>query len=191
MSRIKFFKNFIKKPKEMGAIIPSSRFLAQEMVADIGIDKASAVAELGPGTGAFTKTIADSIQHDTRFFVIERNEDIYLHFQEAFPEVKAFNGCASELVEMMLDQGINSLDMVISGLPWASFPASVQDEIIDSVVEALNENGVFTTFAYLQGFLLPAAHRFRSLLKSKFKTVETSKVIWRNIPPAFVYRCWK
>lgn len=191
MSHLKFFKSFIKKPSEVGAILPSSRYLAKEMVTDIGIEKANAVAELGPGTGAFTKTIAENIKTDTSFFVVERNEDIYEHFQAAFPEVSAYKGCASNLVEMMEKEGINSLDAVISGLPWASFPAEVQQAIIGSVIKALGEDGVFTTFAYLQGFLLPAAHRFRALLKSKFKTVETSKVIWRNTPPAFVYRCWK
>lgn len=191
MSRIKFLKNFIKKPKQVGAILPSSKYLAKEMVSDIGIDTASAVVELGPGTGAFTRTITKSITNDTRFFVVELNKEIFEHFQQIFPDIKAYNRCASDLMPMMQEQGIDELDIVVSGLPWASFPPEVQNKIIDSVVNSLGENGVFTTFAYLQGFLLPAAHRFRSLLKNRFKTVETSKVIWRNTPPAFVYRCWK
>ena len=129
-----------------------------------------------------------SIAH---FFAVELNTDIFEHFQQAFPDVKAYNGCASDLGSMMQEEGVNSLDVVVSGLPWASFGTEVQNDIIGSVYDALGEDGVFTTFAYLQGFLLPAAHRFRALLKNKFKTVETSKIVWRNAPPAFVYRCWK
>ena len=191
MSHIKFLKSFIKKPTEIGAIMPSSRYLAKTIVEDIGIEKANAIAELGPGTGSFTRTILQEKHPDSHFFAIELNTDIFEHFQKEFPDVKAYNKCASDLDSMMQEEGVTSLDVVVSGLPWASFPAEVQNDIIDSVYDALGENGVFTTFAYLQGFLLPAAHRFRALLKSKFKTVETSKIVWRNTPPAFVYRCWK
>jgi phosphatidylethanolamine/phosphatidyl-N-methylethanolamine N-methyltransferase len=191
MSHIKFLKSFIKKPGEVGAIMPSSRFLAQTIVSDIGIEKASAIVELGPGTGAFTRTITQTKSPEAHFFAIERNTDIFEHFKEAFPDVKVYHGCASELGSMMREEGVSSLDVVVSGLPWAAFSTEIQQKIIGSVHNALKEDGVFTTFAYLQGFLLPAAHRFRSLLKNKFKTVETSKVVWRNAPPAFVYRCWK
>lgn len=171
--------------------MPSSRFLAKTIIADIGLEKASAIAELGPGTGAFTRSIAKAKNPEAHFFAVELNQDIFNHFQEEFPDIKVYNGCASDLVAMMEREGVSALDVVVSGLPWASFPAGIQMEIIDSIHDALAEDGVFTTFAYLQGFLLPAAHRFRALLKRKFKIVETSKVVWRNTPPAFVYRCWK
>jgi len=191
MSHIKFFKSFVKKPGEVGAIMPSSRYLAKTIVADIGIEKASAIAELGPGTGVFTRAIFHAKNPEAHFFAIERNFDIFEHFKEVFPDINVYNGCASDLGLMMTEEGVSMLDVVVSGLPWASFPSDVQLKIIDSVYNALGNDGVFTTFAYLQGFLLPAAHRFRTLLKNKFKTVETSKVVWRNAPPAFVYRCWK
>ena len=191
MSHIKFLKSFVKKPGEIGAVMPSSRFLAHAITSEIGLDKASAIAELGPGTGAFTKIIIENINHNTHFFVVERNKDIFEHFQETFPDVTAYNCCASDLKEIVSKEGISSLDIVISGLPWAAFPAKIQIAIINSVIETLTENGVFTTFAYLQGLMLPAAHRFKALLKNKFSVVKTSKVVWRNTPPAFVYRCRK
>lgn len=191
MSHIKFFKSFLKKPGEIGAVIPSSRLLADTITSEIGLSKASAVVELGPGTGVFTKTITKKINKNARFFTVERNRDIFECFREMFPDVTAYNRCASELPKMLSEEGIQSLDVIISGLPWAAFPAEIQDKIINSLVDALNKRGIFTTFAYLQGLLLPAAHRFRTLLKSKFSVVKTSKVVWRNAPPAFVYRCRK
>lgn len=179
------------RPSEIGAVMPSSKRLVREMVSGIGLENFSSIVELGPGTGVATVEIISSMNDGTRFFVIERNEQMYEVFRSRFPEVKAYNRCASELKQILSEEGIDGLDAVVSGLPWASFPRAAQKAIIGSVADALGDDGVFTTFAYLQGFMLPAAHRFRQLLKETFATVRTSKVVWRNMPPAFVYRCWK
>jgi phospholipid N-methyltransferase len=191
MSKAKFFKNFLKKPSEVGAILPSSRHLAARMVSNIDLPKAKAIVELGPGTGVFTKAIIEKMSTDTTFFTIERNQDIYEHFTKMFPKVKTYNRCASEILDIMKEENVKKLDAVISGLPWASFPPSAQDSILNAVSESLKPNGSFVTFAYLQGFLLPTAHRFKKLLNNKFSDVKLSKVVWRNAPPAFVYRCKK
>jgi phosphatidylethanolamine/phosphatidyl-N-methylethanolamine N-methyltransferase len=81
--------------------------------------------------------------------------------------------------------------VMISGLPWAAFPLALQEEVLDAVVAALRPGGRFTTFAYLQGTLLPAGRRFRRRLDEHFCEVRRSPVVWRNFPPAFVYRCRK
>ena len=48
---------------------------------------------------------------------------------------------------------------------------------------------VFTTFAYLQGLLLPAGQHFKRKLSDYFSQVRRSETVWFNLPPAFVYRC--
>lgn len=191
MYRSRFFKSFITNPSEIGAILPSSRRLAREMTSGIGMEKAVAIVELGPGPGVFTEEIVSAAPEGARFFVVERNKEMHDIFTRKHPGVKAFNRCASELGEIMAGESVEKLDIVISGLPWASFPSIVQRQIMNEVSCSLRDGGVFVTFAYLQGFLLPAAHRFRRLLKEMFGRVETSRVVWRNAPPAFVYRCWK
>jgi phospholipid N-methyltransferase len=47
------------------------------------------------------------------------------------------------------------------------------------------------TFAYLQGLVMPAAGMLRRRLKAQFSAVKTTKVIWRNVPPAFAYVCYR
>ena len=88
-------------------------------------------------------------------------------------------------------RGIERCDTVISGLPWAIFPAALQMSILEEVNMSLKPGGRFCTFAYLQGLLMPAGQRFRSLLEKTFKNVERSPIVWKNLPPAFVYRCEK
>jgi phospholipid N-methyltransferase len=65
----------------------------------------------------------------------------------------------------------------------------VQDRILEAVVKSLAPKGVFTTFAYLHAAWLPTAVRFRKRLKQHFGSVKTSRIVWRNLPPAYVYRC--
>ncbi len=56
-------------------------------------------------------------------------------------------------------------------------------------MSVLKEQGQFATFAYLQELLLPAGLRFRRMLRHYFREVSTSRTVWKNLPPAFVYRC--
>jgi phospholipid N-methyltransferase len=60
-----------------------------------------------------------------------------------------------------------------------------------AIVDVLPKGGYFTTFAYLQGTILPTGINFRKRLEKYFSSVEKSRVVWLNIPPAFVYRCKK
>ena len=80
---------------------------------------------------------------------------------------------------------------MISGLPWANFTPKLQRSILCSVAEHIAPGGYFATFAYLQGLMFPTGQRFRKLLGEVFSEVQTSPVIWKNLPPAFVYRCRK
>ena len=181
----------MRNPGEIGAICPSSERLAEAIVSDVALESAATILEIGPGTGVFTEKILERKRPDAKFFAIELNESLSEKLRERFTELSVHNNCASELDEIMAKENVDAIDVVISGLPWASFPESVQDSILDAVVASLSPDGFFATFAYLQGFMLRGAHRFRAKLKSKFSKVTTSKIVWRNLPPAFVYRCHK
>ena len=76
---------------------------------------------------------------------------------------------------------------MICGLPWAAFPETLQDELLATILTVLRPGGRFLTFAYLQGLLLPAGRRFRKKLKTTFDRVTTTRTVWCNVPPAFVY----
>ena len=113
------------------------------------------------------------------------------NIRERFPRASVSCGCASNLPEILNENGCPHTDIIISGLPWAIFPEKLQDEILGAVIEALPPGGKFATFAYIQGVMLPAGIRFRRRLENLFSKVESSHIIWRNLPPAFVYRCQK
>ena len=182
---------FLKNPFSVGAVCPSSAFLAEEIASNAGLENASSIAELGPGTGALTGAILKRKADEAKFFAVELNLSVLEIFQKKFPEVKVYNESASNLGEIAGKEGLTSVDSVISGLPWAAFPEFLQDELLSAIAGTLSPDGCFSTFTYLHCPLLPAGKRFRNKLSEYFTDVETSAIVWRNLPPAFVYRCRK
>ncbi len=185
------FKRFLRNPTRIGAITPSGPALCRMLVDHLDLAHARAVAELGPGTGVVTREIVRNCGELTTFFAVELDPVIYAAFQKMLPDVQIFNADAACLDDLCRRAGVDALDSVISGLPWAAFPEAVQSAILSAVLRSLAPGGKFVTFAYLQGLPLPAGRRFRQLLDSKFSQVSLSPVVWNNLPPAVVYRCCK
>ncbi|MDF3053596.1 MAG: ribosomal methyltransferase KsgA/Dim1 family protein [Geminicoccaceae bacterium] len=52
-----FGRNFIKHPKMLGSLIPSSRFLVNKVLGEVDWDRARVFLEYGPGVGTFTTEI--------------------------------------------------------------------------------------------------------------------------------------
>lgn len=188
-TRARFVREFLREPSSIGAVTPSSRELARAIVEDIPWSRVRVVLELGPGTGALTGEILRCLEPRSRFLAIERNPAIARIFRARFPGVPLHVGSVSEVREVCRREGIGGVDVVLSGLPWASFPARVQDDLLAATCDVLRPGAWFVTFAYLQGLLLPAGRRFRGVLRRRFAEIRRSRVVWRNLPPAFVYRC--
>ncbi|MBN1868594.1 hypothetical protein JW916_15030 [Candidatus Sumerlaeota bacterium] len=187
----RFFKQFLRYPKQTGAILPSSRHLAREITSWVALERARCVVEIGPGHGAFTPFILEKVRPDATFFAIETNPSSCRSFRARFPDVPIYCDCASRIADHLDRAGLPHADCIVSGLPWASFDPDMQDELMTGIADALKPGGQFVTFAYLQGLLLPGGKRFREILDRHFARVSRSTIVWRNLPPAFVYECAK
>lgn len=183
------FHRFLRHPLQVGACCPSSRGLCRELVCDIGLETAGVVVELGPGTGVVTGEIMARMAPQGRLLAVELDRTMAGRLRERFPGVVICCDSAANLPALLQQQNLSGADAVVSGLPWALFPEELQSAILDGVLESLVPGGWFVTFAYIQGMALPAGKRFRRLLRSRFSEVSTSRVVWCNLPPAFVYRC--
>ena len=185
---VQFLKEFVNKPQEIGAIVPSSPALAREVVRSIAWDKVQVAVEYGPGLGAITEEILTRTEGKD-FFAIELNEAYADRFRRSYPDVPLYRDSVANVVSIAAEHGVETIDCVISGLPWAIFSDAVQDELLDAMFQVLREGGQFVTFAYMHGLALPAGRRFRAKLTRRFRTLERSPVVWRNTPPAVVYHC--
>ena len=186
-----FFWKFLQNPRQVGACCPSSPALCRAITSSIGVENASLVAELGPGTGVITEEICRKLNPGAKLAAVELDGNLADALEKKFSKVTVFRGCASQLDTMLSSRALPQADVVISGRPFAIFPGELQDKILDGVLRSLVPGGTFATFAYLQGLILPAGIRFRHKLENIFPEVTTSQIIWNNMPPAFIYRCRK
>lgn len=194
-----FLAEFIRRPNQIGAIAPSSKYLARRMLAGLALHEARVVIEYGPGTGAFTGYIRRRIGPNTRFFAIEINPECVRLVKTRHEGVTVHHGSVADVERFLADEGIDphgpdgqgSVDAIVSGLPWASFPEQLQRSILEPSRRVLKPGATLTTFGYHIGRLLPAGQRFYRLLPSYFSRVERTESVLRNLPPAFVVRCTK
>ena len=191
LTGLKFLLEFIKDKKAVGAVAPSSSALAREIVSHGNLSDASVVVEYGPGTGSFTAEILSCINDGACFLTIEQNQNFAEHLRKRFPQLRLFIDSVENVPSIIESIGHTQVDCVISGLPWASFSPELQDRLLKPTLSVLRPGGAFCTFTYIQSPLLPSGKRFRKKLRKHFSEVSNSSIIWRNLPPAFVYQCIK
>lgn len=185
MRLITFVTEFIKDPKNIGAIAPSSKILAKKMVDTINFEEAKYIVELGPGTGSFTREIMKRKKKHTTLILIEINEVFFKDLQKQFEDdssVFVVHGSAENIQVYIEELNIDKIDYVLSGLPFTSLPAEVSSRILSNVMEALQEHGEFITFQY--------SLVKRAFIQSFFPAISLKKV-WFNFPPAYVFSCGK
>ncbi len=178
-----FIKQYIKNPKTVGAIAPSSEKLAYKMIEDINFFNVSCIVEYGPGTGVFTEKILSKKKDSTVFIAIEYNVDFYKILKDRFKYETNFiliNDSAENLKEYLNKYNIDKGDYIVSGLPFASLPNAMSKKILLVTKDVLKAKGEFITFQY-------------SLFKMKlfrmyFDRIKIKKVLL-NLPPAYVLRC--
>jgi phosphatidylethanolamine/phosphatidyl-N-methylethanolamine N-methyltransferase len=175
---------FVRSPRTVGAVAPSSRALAEEMVQ--GLDLSGTVVELGPGTGVVTRAIAERLGPGGRALAVDVEPAFVAAIARRFPKVEAVCGSATDLPKLLRERGMFPAGHIISGLPFASLSADVTSAILEAVCESLERGGTFTTFQYLNGYPTPLAKGFRKAMSEKMGTSPSRRVVWRNLPPAYV-----
>ena len=187
MNRVQFFKQFIRYPEVICAVAESCGELAELITDAAELSEASMVVEFGPGTGVFTEKILEKTSESTRAFALDVNADFVEATQRRCPQAVVYRDSAVNVAQYLEEFGVEKCDRIICGLPWACFPKEMQDRLLDTIVEVLEPGGKLLTFAYVHGLFLPAGRRFRKCLSSRFQSVTATRIVWQNLPPAFVY----
>ncbi|HEB54641.1 MAG TPA: phospholipid methyltransferase [bacterium] len=185
-----FFGRFLKNPTSVGAVLPSSRWLARALVGSLDhIRPGELVVEYGPGTGPATEVVRQRLPQGTRYLGIELEPRFRDLLARRFPTMTFHQGSAGDVQRILADRDLPRPARIISGLPFASLPPAVQDAVVDGLVWAMRDSDCdFRTFQYAHAYGLKAARRFRALMNERFAHFERIGPIVRNVPPAFVLR---
>lgn len=176
--------NFIKNPKEVGSVAPSSKFLTKEITKNINFKASKTIVELGPGLGTFTKAILKKSKQGTRLFCFEVNKKFCSHLENNIIDERMvlITAGAEKLSSNLKKFKIKEADCIVSGLPFLNFSEPKKMEILREVKNSLSDNGKFILFQYTNGL--------GRLLESHFSKVKR-RFVPLNVPPSFIYVCEK
>lgn len=180
---IAFFRGFLRHPRLVGSIIPSSRFLTRRLAELVTSSKAQVVVELGPGLGVTTRALLEALPEKSRLLAIEINDDFIPRLRtEADPRLIVHEGCAEKIRETLDQYGLARPDVVISGIPFSTMPAALGRSILGAVWACLNPGGRFIAYQ--------VSDRVAKLGRDILGKPETD-VTFLNVPPMRVYQWHK
>jgi phospholipid N-methyltransferase len=173
-----FIFQFIKKWRQVGAIMPSSIFLVEDMLEEVDWNSTRLVVELGAGSGSFTKEILKKMHPDSKLFVFE--------IDKVF--IKKLSKIEDKRMILVPDSATNiskylngeKAGAIISGIPLSNLDKKIKSEIIKDSIKNLSKDGVFLQFQYF-----PESYNF---LKDYFNDIKVRFTLL-NTPPAFFYIC--
>jgi len=175
-----FLIQFLKNPRSIGAVAPSSRLLAEKMMEPIDFSAAKYIVEYGPGTGSFTKELIRRKKEETVLILIEQNRYFCGKLQSEYKHKKnvyIIQGSAEHVKKYLAMYKCPDVDYIISGLPFTSLPKELTKKIFINTQKVLGKKGIFITFQY--------SLVKRKLFERYFKLVEYKRE-FRNFPPAYV-----
>ncbi|MDP8922734.1 MAG: methyltransferase domain-containing protein [Chloroflexota bacterium] len=179
-TRLGFLGEFVRNPRELGSVTPSSRFLTRAVVGAIDFGRAKRVIELGPGTGVFTRALLERLTPDGELLALDTNQEFVELLRREIPDRRLVVVCdsAERLADIVAERGWDGADVVVSGIPYSLLPRRVTASILRAAARTLRPGGLFVGYQY--------SPYLRPFLKAVFGNV-AYRFVLRNVPPAFVY----
>lgn len=179
-----FARNFFKNPRMLGSLIPSSRFLVNQLLRNINWEQARVIVEYGPGVGTISGDILKRMRSDATLVVFEVNDDFVHHLTSRFndPRLRVVHRSAADVRDVLRELGLGQADYAISGIPFSMMSESDRQAVVTNTHAALRTGGSFLVYQF--------SSRVRSYLEELFGQVR-QQFEPRNILPARLFHCVK
>ena len=178
----------------VGAIAPSSRYLTRAMLRPLPLENARVVVELGPGTGVMTRALLNGLPSDATLLAFEINQRFARYLRSTITDSRLvlIHAPAEALQEELSRRGCRHVDAVLSSLAMGLMSDRQRHALLSEISICLKKKGIFTQYQYLHSLQLRGRQLSKfdlsGLLWQYFRSVQR-KIIWRNLPPAFVFTC--
>ena len=179
-----FLRGFIKHPRMVGSIIPSSRILINKMLAPVDWENTKVFVEYGPGVGTFTRPILDLLGPEATLVTIDTNADFTTYLRESIddPRLVAVSGSAADVEKILDDRGLGKADFVLSGLPFSTLPPGVGQAIAKATAAVIRPGGAFLVYQF--------SPKVRDFIAPFFERIERG-FEWVNVPPATLFWAYR
>jgi phospholipid N-methyltransferase len=177
-----FAGNFVRHPMMLGSIIPSSRFLVNQVLAPIDWQRATVIVEYGPGVGTITGEILKRMRPDAHLVAIETNRDFVRFLTKSLPDPRlhVVHDSAVEVQQVLQRLGLPAPSYIVSGIPLGSMPESLRAAIARASRAALAPGGAFLVYQFTARALPVLQQTFQHVRRSFER---------RNLPPAQLFVC--
>ena len=177
-----FATNFLRHPNMLGSIIPSSRFLVDQVLEPVDWGRARVIVEYGPGVGTFTGEILRRMRGDAHLVAIETNRDFVRFLQRTLPDPRlhVVQDSAAEVQPALRRLGLAAPRYIITGIPLGSMPEPVRTDIVVKSRAALEPGGAFLVYQFTARALPTLQRTFGDVQRSSER---------RNFPPAQLFLC--
>jgi phosphatidylethanolamine/phosphatidyl-N-methylethanolamine N-methyltransferase len=175
-----FFRQWLRRPKTLGSIIPSSRYLARAIAEVVATRSRPTIVELGGGTGPITRGLLDAGIPPEQLVVVELDRALHDFLGRRFPELRVIRGDATKLTALLQDSGVDDVGCVVSGIPMVNMPLDFQRAIMRAAFAVLPPDGFVLQYSYSP--VPPVRHAALGVEATRMRYV------LRNIPPAAIWR---
>lgn len=177
-----FARNFLRHPRMLGSIIPSSRFLIKQVLQPIDWSRARVIVEYGPGVGSITAEILRRSKPDAHVVAIETNADFVSFLEKALPDprLRVVQGSAEDVNRILDELGLGAASYIISGIPFSTMPDQLRADIVRNSRAALEPGGAFLVYQF-SSRVLPDLQRTFEVVKRGFQPL--------NVLPAHLFVC--
>lgn len=129
----------------IGSFAPSSKHLAQAMIKYLDPDRPQRILEVGAGTGAITKQIAQCIRKDHHVDVVE----IFPSFARLLTRrFQNFSNIEIHCLDVLQLKNFESYDVIVSSLPFNSLPAPLTKALIEHLIKLAKDGAMLSFFEY-------------------------------------------
>jgi phospholipid N-methyltransferase len=175
-----FARNFVKHPRMLGSVIPSSRFMTAKLLATVDWSRARLFVEYGPGIGNISAEILKRMHPDARLVLFELNDDFTAFLRAEFddPRLIVLNRSAGAIGSALGELGLGAADYVVSGIPFSTMPDAVREDIVAATHAALRPGGQFLVYQFSPKVLESLEPRFARIDRA-FEAL--------NMPPAQLF----
>lgn len=199
-----FFRQFIDDFFHIGAVLPSSKYLGRAAADYLARKQGPAqVLEAGAGSGAFTREIVPHLTAGDSLDVVEINADLMTFLRKSFEIDPAFQLAPGVAVNFINDDvrklpADRHYDYIIFSLPLTNFPPAMVEEILTLMMARLKPGGVFSYVKYVfigQVKYIFSGQAAKAKMQANQEIIENfarqyqieRRVVWRNVPPSWVY----